>query len=286
MSTFTKRHKRVDKSMALSWATMVLDLVAIGLSTTILISNAVPTSASAEPAMISTDKDLAVLVEPEVEETTYSGTLSISDEDEPLLSMYREEMLEESLALPYHEEDTTDDSPLERDFITMHSDLHVDKCPDAATLDKILEWWNPRIGSGEGTRFLGHGDAFYEAWEKTGIDPLILMGIAAWEGGWGNSRVALAKNNFYGIGVYDSDPLYWASTLGTNVHDGIVNGAVWIYEHYYLDGNTTLALINNNGYNGYNGGTYWAETITDQMINVHYRVCKEILSEEGGDNND
>jgi beta-N-acetylglucosaminidase len=112
------------------------------------------------------------------------------------------------------------------------------------------------------------------------------MGIAAWEGGWGNSRVALAKNNFYGIGVYDSDPLYWASTLGTNVHDGIVNGAVWIYEHYYLDGNTTLALINNNGYNGYNGGTYWAETITDQMINVHYRVCKEILSEEGGDNND
>ena len=289
MYYFQRQRRKMDKQNALSLATIVLDVVAIGLATTAIISNAV--IADAETAMILVEtSDEEPTEEETVTTTTYTGTLSIIEEEEEPEEVaedngvYREEMLEESLLLeaadPYPE-----DWPLERDYITIYTDLHVDKCPSVETLDKILEWWNPRIGSGEGTRYLGHGDAFHEAWERTGMDPLIIMGIAAWEGGWGNSRVALAKNNFYGIGVYDSDPLYWASRMADGegedaVHEGIVNGAVGIYENYYLKGNTNLALINNNGYNGYNGGTYWAETITEQMINVHYRVCKEILKED------
>ena len=173
---------------------------------------------------------------------------------------------------------------LARDSITINSDLFVETCPSIEALDALIAWWNPKIMDNQGTVFLGHGKDFYEVWEISGMDPLIILGIAAWEGGWGNSKVAKAKYNFYGIGVYDSDPMYWASRFSDgsgsqdeNVTRGIIDGALWIYENYYLEGNTTLALINNNGYNGYNGGTYWAETITEQMINVNYRVIKEIM---------
>lgn len=192
----------------------------------------------------------------------------------------------------YFEEVDTTYTPLPngltREYVTIHSDVCVETCPSIEVLDKLIDWWDPRIMENKGTTFKGHGKDFYAVWEMTGMDPLIILGIAAWEGGWGNSKLAVAKHNYYGIGAYDSDPMYWASRFVDEdselsefdqVSKGIIDGAVWIYENYYTKGNTTLALINQNGYNGYNGGTYWAETITEQMINVHYRVVADIIKE-------
>ena len=221
-----------------------------------------------------------------VEETTLSGTLDIQDpeeveEDIDPLEIYAEIIDTDFVPLP---------NSLSREYITINSDLHVPTCPSAEVLNKLIDWWAPRIMENRGTPFVGHGEDLYAIWEMTGMDPLIILGIAAWEGGWGNSKVAKAKYNFYGIGVYDSDPMYWASRFGDpndpnktdfeKVSDGLINGALWIYENYYIEGNTTLALINNNGYNGYNGGTYWAETISEQMINVHYRVVADLIKED------
>ena len=166
---------------------------------------------------------------------------------------------------------------LTRDRITLYSDIAVPNCPSVEELDALIDWWEPRILNGEGTTFKGQGWAFYKAWEETGIDPLVILGIAAWESGWGNSPIAMDKHNYFGIAAYDHDPYNCAKDMGDSVGEGIINGAIWIKEHYYDKGYTTMYDINMNGYNL---SMEWSDNIVHSMINRHYQIMTTHITKE------
>ena len=289
----------MGKKLKIGDIQMLLSLSSTVLATVVLATYGRMAAVSAYVDPITTkEESVEVFVEitkPEEPVVSQIYTLETEEEEE---DFYDPDPLsytidvEDDSGVYYEEVDTTYTplpNGLTREYVTIYSDVCVETCPSIEVIDKLIDWWDPRIMENRGTTFKGHGKDFYAVWEMTGMDPLIILGIAAWEGGWGNSKLALAKHNYYGIGAYDSDPMYWASRFVDEdselsefdqVSKGIIDGAVWIYENYYTKGNTTLALINTNGYNGYNGGTYWAETITEQMINVHYRVVADIIKED------
>ena len=64
----------------------------------------------------------------------------------------------------------------------------------------------------------------------------------------------------YGDGVHNG------FSLGNSFYDGIVNGAVYIYENYYLKGQTTLYTMNHVEYHSYCAGKIeWEEMIEREM---------------------
>lgn len=48
------------------------------------------------------------------------------------------------------------------------------------------------------------GDSFAKI-QEIGVNPVMTMGIAINESGWGRSKIALSKNNLFGLSAYDSD---------------------------------------------------------------------------------
>lgn len=93
-----------------------------------------------------------------------------------------------------------------------------------------------------GTPFEGQGAIFIEAAEKSGLDPIYIFAHASWESGYGKSSQARNKHNYFGIASFDSNPNA-AYVMGDDMRAGIVNGAIWIADHYYKQGQTTLHLM-------------------------------------------
>lgn len=93
-----------------------------------------------------------------------------------------------------------------------------------------------------GTPFEGQGAIFIEASEKSGLDPIYIFAHASWESGYGKSSQARNKHNYFGIASFDSNPNA-AYVMGNDMRAGIVNGAIWIADHYYNQGQTTLNLM-------------------------------------------
>ncbi len=58
----------------------------------------------------------------------------------------------------------------------------------------------------EGTGLEGLGKAFVEAEKKYQVNAYYLIAHAAWESGWGNSRISREKNNIFGYMAYDNSP--------------------------------------------------------------------------------
>lgn len=87
--------------------------------------------------------------------------------------------------------------------------------------------------------FVGHGDVFIEAAKKTGLDPRYILAHAAVESGWGTSRIAREKGNYFGITAYN-DSAYSSATKFDNGLNGIIQGAQWIKDHFYDRGQTNL----------------------------------------------
>ncbi|MGL5715992.1 MAG: N-acetylglucosaminidase, partial [Paraclostridium sp.] len=82
-----------------------------------------------------------------------------------------------------------------------------------------------------GSKMIGTGEAFIQASNETGVDALYLMAHAAQETGWGNSNIVRDKNNFFGIGAFNSSP--YASSYGfTDTTTGIIEGSKWISDKY------------------------------------------------------
>lgn len=111
--------------------------------------------------------------------------------------------------------------------------------------------------------FIGKGYIFIEAQEQSGLDALFIYALAVYESGWGTSRLARQRANYFGIGAWDSD-LNRASYMGDSLYDGIVNGAIWIAEHYYFNedfcdgGQTTVGLMNSiSGHSYAPGNECW-----------------------------
>lgn len=146
------------------------------------------------------------------------------------------QQLEERLNGLEQQVNKTSVSPVAK--VNRNTDLTVQTVMTAERMDYIIDQWNIREGGN--CRFVGHGQSFINASKITGLDPVYILAISANESGFGTSSIAMKKNNFMGIGAYDSSPSTSSFEMGDSIDQGIINGAIWIADNYYNKGQTTL----------------------------------------------
>ena len=88
--------------------------------------------------------------------------------------------------------------------------------------------------------FRGKASIFLQASDESGLDPKYLVAHAALESGWGKSKIARTKHNYFGVAAYNNSPFESAMYLGTDLKSGIINGAKWIRDNYINRGQNTL----------------------------------------------
>ena len=119
--------------------------------------------------------------------------------------------------------------------------------------------------------FNGNAAIFIEAGEKSGLDPRYILAHAAVEAGWECKSTLAKKHNYFGIAAYDSNPVNSKSTEtygNGNMREGIINGAVWIKNHYYNNGQTTVYLMRHwekNPHHQYCTSDTWEDSIASIM---------------------
>ena len=119
--------------------------------------------------------------------------------------------------------------------------------------------------------FNGNAAIFIEAGEKSGLDPRYILAHAAVEAGWECKSTLAKKHNYFGIAAYDSNPINSKSTEtygNGNMREGIINGAVWIKNHYYNNGQTTVYLMRHwekNPHHQYCTSDTWEDSIASIM---------------------
>lgn len=120
--------------------------------------------------------------------------------------------------------------------------------------------------------FKGCAGAFIEASNETGLDPIFLFSLAGIESGWGTSSIHVSQGNPYSMGMY-GDGTHNGYELGDSFAEGIIEGANYIYEHYYLNGQTTLYKMNHNG-----DHSFCAEDPEwERQIELEMRFCYKML---------
>lgn len=114
--------------------------------------------------------------------------------------------------------------------------------------------------------FNGQGQVFIEAQKQSGLDARYILAHAALESAWGSSRIARTYHNYFGINAYDSNPDNAKKSSNRSLQAGVINGAVWIKEHYYNRGQKTLYAMNHdkNGHN-YASDKAWGDKIANIM---------------------
>lgn len=100
-------------------------------------------------------------------------------------------------------------------------------------IDSFIDYKNETIP------FKNKGDIFVRASELTGYNPIYLFAHASLESGYGTSKLATTKYNYFGIAAFDHDPNN-AYTMADSVDAGIINGAIWIKDNYYNAGQGSL----------------------------------------------
>jgi beta-N-acetylglucosaminidase len=120
--------------------------------------------------------------------------------------------------------------------ISSKTDLKKNNEITAEQMNAIIDYWNNRCG---GTPFKGQGHVFIQASKETGYDPIYILAHAALESGWGKTKLATNKYNYFGINAVDSNPNL-AYSMGNSLEAGIVEGAKWINTKYYERGYTSL----------------------------------------------
>ena len=114
--------------------------------------------------------------------------------------------------------------------------------------------------------FNGQGQVFIEAQKQSGLDARYILAHAALESAWGTSRIGRQYHNYFGINAYDSNPDNAKKSSNRSLQAGIINGAMWIKEHYYNRGQKTLYAMNHdkNGHN-YASDKAWGDKIANIM---------------------
>lgn len=78
------------------------------------------------------------------------------------------------------------------------------------------------------------GDAFVSHQNTYGSNALLMFGLAVNESAWGNSKLAMDKNNLFGHGAVDSNPYYGANGYASP-NDSINYHAQYFVSRGYLD---------------------------------------------------
>ncbi|WP_261131755.1 S-layer homology domain-containing protein [Bacillus sp. Marseille-Q3570] len=116
----------------------------------------------------------------------------------------------------------------------------------------------------------GTGEIFKMVEEKYGVNALYFLSHAIHESAWGTSRIAVDKNNLFGLGAVDSNPYENAITFDS-LEEGIEEAAVkYIIPKYFTESNPIYhgAFLGNKtmGMNvKYASDPYWAEKIGAYM---------------------
>ena len=136
----------------------------------------------------------------------------------------------------------------------------------AEELDKVYSLMNIK-----GSRLAGKGAIFKEAEERYQINALYLIAQSALESSWGRSQIAKDKNNFFGIGAYDTTP-YDSAKSFDDVDKGILAAAKWIRENYIDNGRTYLGNKSSGMNVLYASDPYWGEKIASIMMRINSQL--------------
>jgi beta-N-acetylglucosaminidase len=104
--------------------------------------------------------------------------------------------------------------------------------------DQLNSWINSRAPAN--SPFRNQAAVFLEASKQSGLDPRYIVAHAALESAWGTSKIAKDKNNYFGIGAFNSSPYSSALTFNTGLASGIIGGANWIKKNYVDRGQNSL----------------------------------------------
>lgn len=164
----------------------------------------------------------------------YAEKMKNKDEvkEEGSIEQEEEEVIEEDNSIAY---EVSNVNPYEG-YFTKYMDLQNRKNISVDDMRIIISNWTKNYNNSE---FIGTEEAFIKAAKITGYDPIFLFALAGMESGWNVSELHSSKNNPYSINMIDSNP-YKGYEMGDDFSEGIVNGAIWIYDHYYEEGQTTL----------------------------------------------
>lgn len=134
---------------------------------------------------------------------------------------------------------------LKQEGYSRYTDLSAYIAISVEDMNKIIDFYAEyAIHS---TAFKGHGHAFIEAANQTGLNPIYLFAHASCESDFGCSVLASDRFNFFGINAVDSNPDA-AFVMGNSIDQGIIEGAKWIKRNYYDNGYTTLDAMHRAGY--------------------------------------
>lgn len=129
-----------------------------------------------------------------------------------------------------------------RKLATKYDDLTSFKPVTEDQMNYIIDNF-AKLRGNKDTPFKDNGHLFIEASKESGLNPIYLFAHAALETGYGTSSMAKKKFNYFGIAAFDSSPSS-AYDMGDSMEDGIVNGAVWIKENFYDNGQISLYDMN------------------------------------------
>ncbi|WP_181833277.1 S-layer homology domain-containing protein [Bacillus taeanensis] len=134
----------------------------------------------------------------------------------------------------------------------------------AEQLNSFVKSQNPNSPLAE----MGH--AFKKAESDYGINALYFLVHAIHESSWGTSKIAVDKNNLFGLGAVDSNPYENAYTF-ESLEEGIYEAAkTYIVAQYFNTGNWRYngALLGNKGIGmnvRYASDPYWGQKIAGIM---------------------
>ena len=156
--------------------------------------------------------------------------------------------------------------------INVYTDLSVMTTINVEQMNEILNYWSDLRGGD--MPFVGQGQIFIDAAKESGLDPVYILAHAAIESGWGTSYYAREHHNYFGIGAFDSNPDNAIKYGNDGMSNGIIEGAKWIADNYYDNGQTSLYTMR------YNGGTHeyctsnaWAYNIA-RILSTSYSIIQ------------
>ncbi len=127
-----------------------------------------------------------------------------------------------------------------------------------------------------GTELEGLGRYFYEAEQKTGINSILLVGIANHESNYGRSNIAKKKNNLFGFNAYDKSPMESAADY-KNYGDSILSVSRKIKDLYlvergrYFEGFSTEAMNLH-----YSTDKEWSKKVNRHMVRFAHKMLQNL----------
>jgi len=138
------------------------------------------------------------------------------------------------------------------------------------TVDEMNEWIAKRAP--KGSPFIGKGEVFLKTGAANKIDPKLIVALAGNESGWGMSKLARDKGNYFSITAYNDNPYTSAKAFNGDFQTNISDGVAWIKSNFYDKGKTSLAQMqseNNKAYAQNNDGSPNKEW-TSVICNIVY----------------